>query len=173
MSQVELYRQMFVYNRKVLETFLDRVAKMSRREATKDRGIGHGSYVRTILHIVRVHEAWLNYVAVGDLQGLHESHDRFAKMWERADLREARAYLRSTWVGIDQRMRSLTPKELQRTVKAPWMPGQYTLEDALVQSTLEQAHHIGEVIGAFWRQGAVPPQMMWIPILTGKRVSVA
>ncbi len=42
------------------------------------------------------------------------------------------------------------------------MSGRYTLRDAFFQVTLEEAHHLGEVIGAYWRRDWRPPDMTWI-----------
>ncbi len=42
------------------------------------------------------------------------------------------------------------------------MPGVYTLEDAFYQVSFEQAHHLGEIIGAYWQSNWEPPAMTWI-----------
>jgi uncharacterized damage-inducible protein DinB len=166
----EFYRRLYEYNRKVLEAYADRNARIGRKEARRDRGTGIGSMRETLVHIIRVYDAWLNYVVRGDLKGLHASHDAFVKDYERQD---PRAYLRATWKGVDAYLEALDARELERVVKAPWMPGHYTVADVLMQCTFEQAHHLGEMIGAFWRVNKASPQMMWIPTLTGKKVSVA
>jgi hypothetical protein len=54
----------------------------------------------------------------------------------------------------------------------PWLKGKYTLEDVVFQATFEQAHHLGEIIGAYWQMDRAPPQMMWVPTLLGTRMSV-
>ena len=36
--------------------------------------------------------------------------------------------------------------------------------DALAQVTLEQAHHVGELIALFWQQDVEPPEMTWIDV---------
>jgi len=69
-------------------------------------------------------------------------------------------------------MAGLSDAELHRIVKVPWIPGRYTLEDVFFQSSFEQAHHLGEIIGAYWQMDRAPPQMMFIPTLLGVRVSV-
>ena len=143
--------------------------RLPRREALRDRGIGMLSLKDTLLHIVRVHDAWLNYIVPGDLAGLRASHDVFQRV---RTPREVHAYMRAAWRPIARRMARLTERELARVVKAPWMPGRYTLADALMQCSLEQAHHIGEIIGAMWQEDTACPQMMWIPTLTGRTVSV-
>jgi hypothetical protein len=58
----------------------------------------------------------------------------------------------------------LTDRELHRTVRAPWMPGRYTVADALLQTTFEEAHHLGEIIGALWQENRPSPDMTWIEV---------
>lgn len=166
----EFYRRLFEYNRRVLERYIERNYQMGRKAASKDRGIGIGSYHDTLAHILRVHDAWLNYVVPGDFEGLHASHREFVKEFRTLDLRQ---FQRKSWKGIDLYLSRVTPRELLRVVRAPWMPGRYTVGDVLVQCSFEQAHHLGELIGASWRENKASPQMMWIPTLTGKKVSVS
>lgn len=66
--------------------------------------------------------------------------------------------------GIDRWSAHVGPSELSRTVRAWWMPGHYTASDALMQSTIEQAHHLGEVIGTMWQDDTEPPAMTWIEL---------
>ncbi len=170
MSDVEFYQRLYRYDRQVIENFLRKLERMPLKEATRNRGIGHLSLARTLIHVIRVHDAWLNYLAAGDIEGLRASHKIFLKLRTPS---EARRYFRETWKGVDARIKKLTPKELRRSASAPWMPGRYTQADVLLQCSFEQAHHLGEVIGAMWQKDLVPPQMMWIPVVTGKRVPVA
>ena len=79
---------------------------------------------------MRVHDAWLNYLLKGDLEGLRASRERHSRMHT---VREACAYFRASWKGIDRTLRGMTAAKLRAPAKAPWMPGTYTVEDALVQ----------------------------------------
>jgi uncharacterized damage-inducible protein DinB len=169
MQDPAFYRKLFAYNHNVLEVYLRKLRRLPTDVSGKDRGIGHGSYLRTFAHIVRVHDAWLNYIVRGDFEGLRKGHEEFVhlKTWK-----EVEAYFARTWQGIDRLLAETTPKSLRRRVKAPWMPGKYTLEDAFLQTTFEQAHHLGELIGAFWQEDRIPPQMMWIPTVHRQKVSV-
>jgi len=42
------------------------------------------------------------------------------------------------------------------------MPGKYSFEDAIYQTSYEQAHHLGEMIAVFWQADRAPPKMTWI-----------
>ena len=66
-------------------------------------------------------------------------------------------------------MPTLADPELHRRVKAFWMPGRYTVRDAILQTSFEEAHHIGELIGAMWRLNIEPPTMTWIELRPGSR----
>ena len=151
--------ELVIYNRTVLERFERAIARRSWREAIADRGTGHLSLKNTLVHILNVHEAWLVAIA----QERWEVFDRPGRRPDEIGSWKAyRAYRARVWAGIDELMGSLKERDLSRRVKAPWMPGRYTLKDAFFQSTIEQAHHLGEVIGVFWQHDWRPPKMTWI-----------
>ena len=53
---------------------------------------------------------------------------------------------------------------MSKQVSVFWMPGNYAVSDAIMQTTFEQAHHLGEIIGAMWQQDVEPPRMTWISV---------
>jgi uncharacterized damage-inducible protein DinB len=169
MQDANFYRRLYEYNHEVLRAYIRRMTRMPWTEVARKRGIGHESMRDTILHIIRVHDAWLNYVVKGRLKELGSSR-KDPEMFQ--SCKDLSNYLSDVWTGIDELMSDLTEKDLRRQAKAPWMPGKYDLGDVLMQTTLEQAHHIGELIGAFWQMDLAPPQMMWVPTLTHVKVSV-
>ena len=63
---------------------------------------------------------------------------------------------------LEPLLAGLTERRLDARVRAPWMPARYNLEDGFVQSTIEQANHLGEVIGVYWQHDRAPPKMTWI-----------
>ncbi|MFI5415465.1 MAG: hypothetical protein ACHQ16_07430, partial [Candidatus Lutacidiplasmatales archaeon] len=77
------------------------------------------------------------------------------------------------WTEVDTTVRSLTPWGMGQPVKAFWMPGRYTVRDAFFQATMEEAHHLGELIGALWQDDSTPPDMTWIDVRRppGKRAN--
>lgn len=169
MDQVAFYRQLYAYNHQVLENYLARIRRMPWKEAIRDRGIGLGSFRDTFIHILRVHDGWLNFVVPGRMSDPRTVRSDPASYRSGKDLQRL---LQDVWDPIDVRLGALTGKGLQKVVKAPWMPGRYTVADVLMQCTFEEAHHIGELIGASWRMDEAPPQMMWIPIVHHQKVSV-
>jgi uncharacterized damage-inducible protein DinB len=157
-------RAIFEYDRAVFERFVRRVRRLPGKEATRRRGIGHESLFETLVHILHVHEVWHVYIVRGrssdrELGALFEDPRRQPKTWKEFD-----AYAERVWAGIDETLRELTPRALGRTLKAFWMPGKYTVRDAILQTTLEEAHHLGEIIGALWQDDRKPPDMTWIDV---------
>jgi len=155
-------RAIFAYNRAVFDRFVRRVRRLPGKEATRKRGIGHESLFGTLVHILNVHEVWLVYVVHGrtsdeELEPLFADPRRHPTTWKGFE-----QYATRVWSGVDTTLRGLTPRALARPVKVFWMPGRYTVRDAIFQTTLEEAHHLGEVIGALWQDDRRPPEMTWI-----------
>jgi uncharacterized damage-inducible protein DinB len=160
-------RAIFAYDRSVFDRFVRRVRRLPGRQATRPRGIGHESLFATLVHILHVHEVWHVYIVRGrasrrELETLFRDRSRRPRNWKEFD-----AYSKRVWIGVESTARHLTNRDLGRVVKAPWMPGRYTVRDAIVQSTIEEAHHLGEVIGALWQDDREPPDMTWIDVRRG------
>lgn len=157
-------RTIFAYNRALFDRFARRVRNLPGKEATRKRGIGHESLFDTLVHILHVHEVWHVYIVRGrnsdkELGALFDDPRRHPTTWKEFD-----AYAERVWAGVQETVNRQTPRTLGRTVKAFWMPGRYTVRDALLQSTFEQAHHLGEVIGALWQDDRKSPDMTWIEV---------
>lgn len=157
------------YNRAVFERFVRRVRRLPRKGAMRRRGIGHESLFDTLVHILHVQEVWLIYIVRGrnsdqELEALFNDPRRAPKDWKAFD-----AYAERVWAGIDETVRGLSLKTLARPVSVFWMPGRYTVRDAVYQTTFEMAHHLGEIIGALWQDDATPPDMTWIDVRRAPR----
>ncbi len=150
------------YDRRVFERFVRRVRGLPGTGAMRKRGIGHESVFRTLVHILNVHEVWLVYIVPGrsrELRTLFEDASRHPTTWRGFD-----AYASKVWAGVEATVRGLTPRSLGRRAKAPWMPGTYSVRDVIYQTTLEEAHHLGEIIGALWQDDVESPPMTWIDV---------
>ncbi len=155
-------RAIVEYNHAVFDRFVRRVRRLPGNAATRPRGIGHESLFDTLVHILNVQEVWLVYIARGrdtddELEPLFEDARRHPKDWKAFN-----RYAKRVWHGIGETLERETSKTLGRRLKAFWMPGRYTVRDALFQATIEQAHHLGEIIGALWQDDLKPPEMTWI-----------
>ncbi|MGP8078056.1 MAG: DinB family protein [Thermoplasmata archaeon] len=160
-------RAIVEYNRAVFERFVRRARRLPRKGATRRRGIGHESLFDTLVHILNVQEVWLVYIVRGrntdrELGALFDDPRRHPTNWKGFDEYSARV-----WDEIERTVQGLTPRSLGRRVKAFWMPGSYTVRDALYQATMEEAHHLGEIIGALWQDDLRPPAMTWIEVRRG------
>ena len=151
-------RALFRYNRAVLDRYERALRRLSWRAVSRNRQSGHLSLKDTYLHILQVHDGWLNYIVPGRVSELAGRPDPYRlSSWNDIGRWKSRV-----WAGIDSGADKLTSRELRRTVRAPWMPGRYTVADAYFQTTLEQAHHLGEMIAMFWQMNRAPPEMTWI-----------
>ncbi len=153
------------YNARVFARYARAARRLPVRVAMANRGTGHLSIFRTLVHILNVHEVWMVYIVPGrtaELPALFQRTDRRPTTWQGFN-----AYSRSVWSGVTAEVQRLTPAKLARRVRAPWMPGRYTVGDALLQTTFEQAHHLGEIIGLYWQRNREPPDMTWIDVNRG------
>ncbi|HEV2519123.1 MAG TPA: DinB family protein [Thermoplasmata archaeon] len=156
---VAFVRGIQAYDRAVFDRFQRSAERRGWAAAVRDRGTGHLSVKNTLVHILNVQEAWL----VGIAQKRWAVFDDPARTEGRIRAwRDLRAYRDRPRGAIDPWMRRLTAPELRRRVRAPWMPGRYTVEDAFLQASYEQAHHLGEIIAVYWQSEWSPPPMTWI-----------
>jgi len=162
MVSVADVRRLYVYNWKVYDAYLDRLQRLPWRLAVRDLGSGHRSLKDTMVHILNVHDAWINFVVPGRVRELERTPGR--RPAELGSWAEVRGYRDRVRAGVDPFLRRLRPADLRRPVHAPWMPGHYTLEDVFLQTSLEQAHHLGEVIALLWQREIEPPEMTWIDL---------
>lgn len=163
----EQARRLFEYNRRVFGRFERKARRLSWRSVSRRREIGHQSILATLSHILNVHEVWMAYIVAGrssdpELEALFADASRHPKDWA-----GFARYARRVWAAVGSAVARLAPGDMDRPVKAFWMPGKCTVSDALLQTTLEQAHHLGEVIGVLWQDDVPPPEMTWIRVGPG------
>jgi uncharacterized damage-inducible protein DinB len=157
-------RRLFAYNERVFDRFVRAVQRLPWRQAKRRRELGHQSLFGTLVHILNVHEVWVAYIVQG-----HDSDPELERLFNDTsrnptDWKEFSAYNRRVWSSVHEYVDHVTVRQLGRPVKAFWMPGRYLASDGLLQSTFEQAHHLGEIIGALWQQDTEPPEMTWIRV---------
>ena len=155
---------LFAFNRVVFDRFVRRSRGLPWRAVRRNREIGHGSIFDTLVHILNVHEVWIGYIVQGrgsdaELEVLFADRTRHPTNWP-----GFRRYRRRVWQTVDTYVARLSPAQLARPVHAFWMPGRYVVADALLQTTFEQAHHLGEIIGALWQDDRPSPPMTWIEV---------
>ncbi|MFI5413064.1 MAG: DinB family protein [Candidatus Lutacidiplasmatales archaeon] len=152
------------YNRALFDRFVRKVRKLPGKDATRKRGIGHESLFDTLVHILNVQEVWLVYIVRGrssekELELLFNDPRRHPTDWKGFD-----EYSKRVWAGVQATVSGLTPRSLGRPVRVFWMAGRYAVRDGLMQVTFEEAHHIGEIIGALWQDDRRSPDMTWIDV---------
>ena len=155
----ESARELVTYNWAVWDRFSRSLQRRGWLEATKEREIGHHSLKNTLVHILNVHEAWLVAIDQGRW-GVFDEPGRqpdSIRSWS-----ELARYRGRVAAAVRPWLESLTAREMRRRVRAPWMSGTYTVADSFLQATVEQAHHLGEVIAVYWQNEWTPPPMTWI-----------
>ncbi len=157
-------RRVYAYNEEVFGRFVRRLRGRSWRSVRRKREIGHQSLFDTLVHILNVHEVWVGYILRGrtsdeELQRLFDDPARHPSDWK-----GFRAYNDRVWATVHDYLGKATPRGLSQPVKVFWMPGRYVASDGLLQATFEQAHHLGEIIGALWQDDVEPPEMTWVGV---------
>ena len=154
--------ELAAYDREVFDRFVRRVRRLPWKEVGRNREIGHRTLFATLVHLLNVREAWLVYLVPGrarELPTLFSDRSRHPTEWK-----GFRAYADRVWSESAAATRRLRPGDLSRRVRAPWMPGRYTVADAYLQVSYEEAHHLGEIIGALWQDDLASPAMTWIEV---------
>jgi uncharacterized damage-inducible protein DinB len=150
------------YDAALYARFVTRIRRLPKAVAFEEREIGHHTLFGTLVHILHVREAWLKFVILD--RGQNE--DAFFNRPERTptDWKGFDRYAPTVWAAHAEFRRALTPRVLNAPAKAWWMKGRYTVGDAVLQVSYEEAHHIGEIIGALWQKDLAPPNMTWIEV---------
>lgn len=156
----EFYRRLFAYNRAVIYSYLEALSTLPKDAVFKNMEASHESMADTLLHILTVYNGWLNYNVYGKSSEI--PHDTEHNPENYHSMKDVRRFADKVWKGVDKLLESLDDQLLLKKVRAPWLPGSHRLCDVLMQVTLEQAHHTGELIAMFWQLDTEPPEMTWI-----------
>jgi uncharacterized damage-inducible protein DinB len=157
------------YDRDLFERFARKVRRLPGKAAFRKRGIGHETLFDTLVHIVNVQEVWVLYINRGrnsdrELEALFQNAARHPKDWN-----GFHTYTKRVWKEIVAVTGRLTPHQLSAPVSAFWMKGRYTVRDGYLQATFEETMHIGEIIGALWRDDVATSDMTWLDVRRPKR----
>ena len=161
MPSAKEFRKIYRYNRAVMDAYARKLERLPWAVVSKDRGATWHSLAGVFQHIVGVYDGWLNYV----VQGADVDEATARRPWDSfTSMKDLRRFHDAVWAGVDRLLGSLTDADLRRRVRAPWQPKACTLDDALLQVTLETAHHLGEIIAMLWQEDIRPPEMTWLGV---------
>ncbi len=160
------FRRMFSYNRLVLHSFLEALNKLPPEIVSKNLEASHKSMKDIFTHILTVYDGWLNHARKGETSGVPDSEldEAFLSM------EAMRRYMNHVEAGIDALLLELNDSMLDSSVKVDWMEREHSLADAFMQVTIEQAHHLGEIIALLWQHNIEPPEMTWIGLQESQKV---
>lgn len=161
MTNAADFRSIYEYNWRVLRDYCEALSKLAPEQLVKNREATHNSMKNIFHHILSVHDGWLNVTAQGasaDPAVREKDFDEILTM----DV--LRGYMEKIIAKESGFLAKLTDEELDRGVQPEWKTRPHPLRDALMQVTLEQAHHVGELIALFWQIDVKPPEMTWIDV---------
>ena len=152
------FRRIFNYNRLVLRAFYEVLKGLPLEIVSKNLEASHGSMKDIFTHILTVYDGWLNHARKGQVSGvpkpeLDEAYQSMETMTR---------YMAHVESGVDALLLELNDDMLRRSIKVEWMDTEHSLANALMQVTIEQAHHLGEIIALLWQHDIEPPEMTWI-----------
>ncbi len=155
------FRDIYEYNWRVLRDYCDALSALPEEAVLKNREATYQSMKNIFHHIVKVHDGWLNVSAQDDSPDPTVYDGDLDTLPTMASVR---AYMEKVIEKEQALLASLQDGDLDRPVQAWWKKRPHPLRDALMQVTLEQAHHTGELIALFWQQDIEPPEMTWIDV---------
>ena len=161
MPSVADFRDIYEYNWRVLRDYAEALAKLPEDELLKNREATHESLKNIFHHILSVHDGWLNVTAQGASADPVMREKDFDEV---RSMEPLRGYLEKIIAKEKRFLAKLTDKDLDRGVQPEWKTRPHPLRDALMQVTLEQAHHTGELIALLWQINVEPPEMTWIDV---------
>jgi len=161
MATADDVRGIYEYNWRVLRDFCDALSKLPDDAVRKNREATYGSMKNVSFHILKVHDGWLNVSAQDDSPDPRVYDGDLDTLQTLANVR---AYMEKVIEKERALLGSLKDSDLEGPIQAWWKKRPHPLRDVLMQVTLEQAHHTGELIALFWQQDVEPPEMTWIDV---------
>jgi len=152
------FRRIYTYNWRVLHAFLDTLDKLPAQLVSSNLEASHLSMKDIFTHILTVYDGLLNHARDGESSGVPESElDECFQSME-----NMKKYMNHVEGAVDKLLENLTDSMLGHPIRVDWREKEYSLADTLMQATLEQAHHLGEIIALLWQHNIEPPEMTWI-----------
>jgi uncharacterized damage-inducible protein DinB len=152
------FRKIFTYNWAVLHSFLDTIDGLPKELISSNLEASHNSMKDTFAHILTVYDGWLNHARMGESSGVPKSELDECNQ----SIENLRKYVNHVETAVGKLLESLTDSMLTQQIKVDWWDEPHSLADVLMQTTLEQAHHLGEIIALLWQHDIEPPEMTWI-----------
>ncbi len=162
MSTVDDFREIYRYNWRVLRDYCDSLSRLPPAALLQDREATYHSMKNIFFHVLTVHDGWLNVTAQG-----RSADPQMREVDEFDDIKTMpplQAYMEKIIAMEDRFLESLGNSDLERPIQPSWKRRPHALRDALMQVTLEQAHHFGELIALFWQQDIEPPEITWVDV---------
>jgi len=150
-TELELIRELYRYNSKGRQGYLRKIWRLPPKARYRDRGASFPSVVDIYMHILDAYRWWfLKVYAKTDF-------DEYP-LGARYTLAEARRETRKVDRMLDDFLRDLRPKDLDRRITLPGRGReQLTIRTMLVHMVEEELQHKGELNALLWQQDVDAP----------------
>ncbi len=139
--------------------YLKTLSELPWDDVVKDRGASFSSIRNIFLHALDVEDRLINYAIQGKSeQWVQQDYGKFT------DMRSVENRVNEVENKVEAYIKGLTQHELDRKITLPWRrdpPLTMRVEDVLVQISIEDASHMGELIALMWQEDRQPPFLSW------------
>jgi len=144
-TELELIRELYRYNSKGREGYLRKIWRLPPKQRYRDRGASFPSLVDIYMHILDAYRWWFLWVYAGTKFEEYPLGVRYT-------LAEARRETRKVDRLVQNVVRKLRPKDLDRTVTIPDRGREkLTVRKMLVHMIEEELQHKGELNALLWQ----------------------
>jgi len=144
-TELELIRDLYRYNSKGRQGYLRKIWRLPPKERYRDRGASYPSVVDIYMHILDAYRWW--FIKVYGKTDFEEY-----PLGTRYSLAEARRETRKVDQMLNDFMRRLRPRDLDRKVTIPnRRREQLTVRTMLVHMIEEELQHKGELNALLWQ----------------------
>jgi len=144
-TDLQLIRDLYRYNSKGRQGYLRKIWRLSPKERYRDRGASFPSVVDIYMHILDAYRWW--FLKVYGKRDFEEY-----PLGTRYSLAEARRETQKVDRLLDNFLRGLRPKDLNRKITIPGHGGErLTVRTMLVHMIEEELQHKGELNALLWQ----------------------
>jgi uncharacterized damage-inducible protein DinB len=152
------------YTHAARRRYLRTIRDMPWDEVVRDRGTSFSSIRDIFLHTLGMEDRLIDLAIAGKTEPWTYQHDYEKFM----DIKAIEERVNEVEKKTKKYIEGLTPQELKKKVHMPRRtnpPIVMTVEDILLQITIEAASHMGELIAVMWQQDIQPPFLNWASFL--------
>jgi uncharacterized damage-inducible protein DinB len=151
------------YTHAARRRYLETLKELPWEEVVRDRGASFPSLRDIFLHALNAEDLLVNYI----IPGIYEKWAT-PDTGKFTDMSRVEQRVDEVEKQVNMFLASLTEGELNRKVTLPWRkdpPIVLRIEDVLINTAIEDASHMGELIALMWQFDRQPPFLSWSTFL--------